>query len=74
MTRPRGASTVRSGATSLATLLAAVAVAGCGGDSSVSAEQRIERCLGKQPDATQADCKAWEEKGELADDGSHAGH
>lgn len=49
-------------------------LAGCGGDSDVSAAQRITRCLDKQPDATKADCTEWEDAGEVADDGTHEGH
>ena len=54
-------------------ILLALLLAGCGG-SDVSASQRIERCLDKQPDATKADCEGWEDEGELADDGTHEGH
>ncbi len=46
--------------------------AGCG--SSVTASQRVDRCLEKQPDATEADCKQWEKDGQLEDDGTHEGH
>ena len=51
---------------------AAVLAAGCG--SSVSASERIDGCLEKQPDATEADCKQWDDDGELEDDGTHKGH
>lgn len=52
---------------------------GCGGggdsgDAKATPEQRVERCLEKQPDATRADCEQWEEEGQLADDGTHQGH
>jgi hypothetical protein len=56
--------------------LFAVLVAGCGGggDSSVSASTRVERCLDKQPEATKSECEGWESDGQLADDGTHEGH
>lgn len=54
--------------------IAAVIVGGCGGGGEVTAEQRVERCLSKQPDATEADCKQWEKDGDLGDDGAHEGH
>lgn len=53
----------------LATLLA---LAGCG--SSATPEQRVDRCLTGQPDATRADCEQWERDGELDDDGRHQRH
>lgn len=64
---------MRSRSAPLLVLLAALIAAGCGG-SDATAEQRIERCLEKQPDATKADCEQWEEDGELDDDGTHRGH
>lgn len=54
--------------------LAAAVVAGCGGGSDATSEQRVDRCLEQQPDATKAQCEEWEDAGELADDGSHKGH
>jgi outer membrane biogenesis lipoprotein LolB len=51
-------------------------LAGCGGETeeSVTPQQRIDRCLQEQPDATQSDCEQWEADGELRDDGTHEGH
>lgn len=57
----------------MTTIAAAVVLAtGCG--SSVSASERIDGCLEKQPDATEADCKKWEKDDQLKDDGTHEGH
>jgi hypothetical protein len=53
-------------------LLAAVFATGCG--ETISADERIERCLSKQPDATKADCEKWESDGQLKDNGTHEGH
>ena len=47
--------------------------AGCGG-SSTTAKERVDACLKKQPEATKADCQAWEKDGQLGDDGAHKGH
>ena len=46
--------------------------AGCG--ETISADDRVERCLTKQPDATKADCEKWEKDGQLRDNGTHKGH
>lgn len=54
-------------------LVTVLVAAGCGGSSS-TAKERIAGCLDKQPDATKADCKEWEQGGELDDDGTHKGH
>lgn len=51
---------------------ASLVLAACGG--SATAAERIDGCLKKQPDATEAECKQWEKDGELADDGTHEGH
>ncbi len=52
-------------------LVGAIATA-CG--ETVTSSQRVDRCLAKQPDATQADCKKWEKAKELEDNGRHRGH
>jgi hypothetical protein len=49
-----------------------IIAAGCG--ESIGPDQRIERCLSKQPDATEADCSQWEKDAELNDNGTHRGH
>lgn len=53
-------------------LVAMLMLSACG--ETVSASDRIDRCLNKQPDATKADCEKWEQAGELADNGTHEGH
>lgn len=64
-----------------AVMLVAISLvaAGCGGggdsdDASATPEQRVERCLEKQPDATKSECEEWEKDGQLADDGTHQAH
>ena len=52
--------------------IAAIVATGCG--ETISADQRVERCLSKQPDATETDCKKWEKDGQLEDNGRHRGH
>jgi hypothetical protein len=55
-------------------LLALFSVVGAACGETVSADQRVERCLGKQPDATKSDCEKWEKDGELRDNGTHENH
>lgn len=66
----------------IATVVAALVAAGCGGGdgssdgdgSTVTAADRVDRCLSAYPDATRSDCEEWEADGQLADDGTHEGH
>lgn len=57
-----------------APILLSIAVLATGCGETVSASQRIDRCLEKQPDATKADCEGWEKDGELQDSGAHKEH
>ena len=50
----------------------AVIASGCG--ETISADQRVDRCLKKQPDATRSECQQWEKDGELQDSGIHEDH
>lgn len=56
----------------LLAISAALLAAGCG--ETVSAEERVQKCLNKQPDATKSDCEQWEKDGELQDSGVHKDH
>jgi hypothetical protein len=53
-------------------IAAALIAAGCG--ETVTADQRVTRCLSKQPDASKAECSKWEKDGELQDNGTHEDH
>ena len=64
---------ITSRRTPILMLATALVAAGCGG-SDVSASVLVDRCLKKQPDATQSDCNKWQKDGKLNDDGTHEDH
>jgi hypothetical protein len=63
---------VRARAGIVVILVAALLSSGCG--ETISADQRVERCLSKQPDSTKSECEKWEKDGELEDNGVHKEH